>query len=210
MASGPLYKTGMPSLEYEGRYAPRIVCGVDEAGRGPLAGPVIAAAVILPPHAEIPQTLTDSKRVARLERERLFDWLTQHACVAIGEATVEEIDRLNILQATLLAMQRAVTSLTQTPQVALIDGNRMPKLSCETITIVKGDSISFSIAAASIIAKVTRDRIMEQMHTAYPEYGFGKHVGYGTKAHCDALRTHGPSPIHRRSFAPVRALLEAA
>jgi len=201
----------MPSLKYERSYAPRLVCGVDEAGRGPWAGPVVAAAVILPAgRSRFPKGLTDSKRTDRQTRETLFDWLHEHACIGIGEASVEEIDSLNILRATLTAMQRAVAALAQTPECALIDGNQLPDLTCESLAIIGGDSQSYSIAAASIIAKVTRDRIMATHHETYPHYGFARHAGYGTKAHQDALKQHGPSPIHRRSFAPIRALLAEA
>lgn len=201
----------MPSLTYEQTYAPRIVCGVDEAGRGPWAGPVVAAAVIFHPgERTFPAKLSDSKKLSRTAREGLISWIEDNASIGIGEASVEEIDTLNILRATLTAMQRAVAALPQAPDIALIDGNRAPELPCAHHLIVGGDDLSYSIAAASIIAKVTRDRMMHAWHETYPQYGFDRHSGYGTKAHQQALGAHGPSPIHRRSFAPIRALLQAA
>lgn len=202
----------MPDLAYELSYAPQRVCGIDEAGRGPLAGPVFAAAVILPLAISLPQTLNDSKKISPKTRLALCEWITAHATIGIGQASVEEIDTMNILRATHLAMQRAFSQLPQPPEVALIDGNSAPTLACQTRTIVGGDGISASIAAASIIAKVTRDRLMLELDSVYPQYGFAAHQGYGTKAHLNALSTYGPSPAHRQSFAPVktRALLPAA
>jgi ribonuclease HII len=201
----------MVSFLHEACYRPQTVCGIDEAGRGPLAGPVIAAAVIFAdPAPLLPSGLNDSKQVARTQREALYAWIYENASVGIGEASVAEIDTLNILQATMLAMRRAAQALPHTPQVALIDGNRAPGLSCETVLLVGGDAISASIAAASIIAKVTRDRMMEAFDAEYPQYGFARHAGYGTAAHRAALQEYGPCPIHRRSFAPVRALLPEA
>ena len=178
----------------------RLICGVDEAGRGPLAGPVCAAAVILPPNMEIPG-LNDSKKLTDKKRRELFDIITNEA-VAYGIALVgeKEIDEINILQATFRAMEQAVARLNMNPDVVLVDGNREPKLGLPVKTVVKGDSLSASIAAASILAKVTRDRLMEQLDEAYPQYGFVVHKGYGTKRHYEALREHGPSSIHRMTF----------
>ena len=177
------------------------ICGVDEAGRGPLAGPVTAAAVILPPGVDI-EGLNDSKKLSEAKREKLYDVILQTAvscCVA--SASVEEIEQYNILQATFLAMRRAVEGLSCVPDLALIDGNRLPVgLTVPARTIVKGDGRSASIAAASILAKVTRDRYMKQQDALYPGYGFAVHKGYGTKAHYAALTEQGPSPIHRMSF----------
>ena len=177
------------------------ICGVDEAGRGQLAGPVTAAAVILPPGVDI-EGLNDSKKLSEAKREKLYDVIRQTAvscCVA--SASVEEIEQYNILQATFLAMRRAVEGLSCVPDLALIDGNRLPVgLTVPARTIVKGDGRSASIAAASILAKVTRDRYMKQQDALYPGYGFAVHKGYGTKAHYAALAEQGPSPIHRMSF----------
>jgi len=182
------------------------VAGVDEAGRGPLAGPVSAAAVILDPK-KLPRGIDDSKKLSSAARDELFDLICARAlAIGVGLASVEEIDRLNIRNATFLAMRRALGALAITPVHALIDGNASPRdLSCTVQTIVKGDAISLSIAAASIIAKVTRDRLMERLDEAYPHYGFKNHMGYGAPAHLAALKAHGPCPWHRRSFAPVRA-----
>lgn len=178
----------------------RVICGVDEAGRGPLAGPVCAAAVILPPHAQIPG-LNDSKKLSDKRRRELFPVIKEQAVAyGIGLASHEEIDRINILQATFLAMERAISQLNIKPELALIDGNREKDFGLPVKTIVHGDSLSASIAAASILAKVTRDDLMLQMAEKFPEYGFDIHKGYGTKAHYEALRTYGPSPIHRMTF----------
>ena len=185
------------------RNGARIVCGIDEAGRGPWAGPVVAAAVVLDPD-RIPPGLNDSKKLTEARREALFAPILDWAKVGIGIAEVERIDRDNILQATFWAMNQALDQLGGT-ELALVDGNRAPSLPCRTQTIVEGDSRSLSIAAASIIAKVTRDRIMAGQDTVYPQYGFACHKGYGTAFHREALRRHGPSPLHRRSFAPVAA-----
>lgn len=176
------------------------VCGVDEAGRGPLAGPVCAAAVILPPHAMIPG-LNDSKKLSDKKRRELFPLIQQQA-IAYGIAFVsqEEIDEINILQATFLAMKRALEQLTVTPDLALIDGNRMTDFGLPARTVVKGDSLSANIAAASILAKVTRDDLMVRMGEEYPGYGFEIHKGYGTKAHYAALEKLGPCPVHRMTF----------
>ena len=178
----------------------KMVCGVDEAGRGPLAGPVCAAAVILPPELVIPG-LNDSKKLTDKKRRELYDVITAEAVsYGIAFASEKEIDEINILQATFLAMARAMEKLTPQPELALIDGNRAKDFGLPVRTIVKGDSLSASIAAASILAKVTRDRLMEQYDEAYPQYGFAIHKGYGTKRHYEALREFGPSPIHRMTF----------
>jgi ribonuclease HII len=184
------------------------VAGVDEAGRGPLAGPVVAAAVILDDLQPI-RGLADSKALTALKRERLFDEIRAKAlAVCIAEASVEEIDRLNILQATLLAMRRAVEGLRLLPQQVLVDGNRLPVLKVPATAIVKGDAKVPAISAASILAKVHRDRQCAALHHQWPQYGFDGHKGYPTEAHLAALRAHGACPAHRRSFGPVRAVLE--
>lgn len=181
----------------------RIIAGVDEAGRGPLAGPVIAAAVILNPEKPI-EGLTDSKLLSEKMRETLFKMITERVIAyAVGRAEVAEIDNINILQATLLAMQRAVAGLAVTPHLALIDGNKAPILACEVKTIIQGDLLEPAISAASIIAKVTRDREMIMLDREFPQYGFAKHKGYGTKEHIAALKKFGASPIHRKTFEPV-------
>ena len=178
----------------------KVICGVDEAGRGPLAGPVCAAAVILPEHLEIPG-LTDSKKLTDKKRRELFPIIKEQAIAyGIGMASQQEIDEINILQATFLAMQRALDQLGVKPDLALIDGNREKDFGLPVKTVVKGDSLSLNIAAASILAKVTRDDLMVELAETYPEYGFEIHKGYGTKAHYAALTAHGPSPIHRMSF----------
>ncbi len=178
----------------------RVICGVDEAGRGPLAGPVCAAAVILPEHLQIPG-LTDSKKLTDKKRRELFPLIKEQAVAyGIGFASEKEIDEINILQATFLAMQRALEQLPQTPELALIDGNRAKDFGLPVKTVVKGDSLSANIAAASILAKVTRDDLLLEMDAAYPEYGFAIHKGYGTKAHYEALRAYGPCPTHRMTF----------
>lgn len=199
----------MPSYELEralrdGGYA--VVCGVDEAGRGPLCGPVVAAACILPDGLEIPE-LNDSKKLTPKKRDKLFDLIREKAVAyGIAEGSVEEINRLNILEADLLAMRRAIDNL-RTPagepfpaEFALIDGNIDRDFQIPARAVVKGDSLSMSIAAASILAKVTRDRMCEEMDKAYPQYGIAKHKGYGTKEHMAALREHGPAPIYRTKF----------
>ena len=178
----------------------KMICGVDEAGRGPLAGPVCAAAVILPKGLELPG-LNDSKKLTDKKRRELFPIIKEQAIAyGIGLASHEEIDEINILQATYLAMERAITQLEGKADFALIDGNRAKEFGLPVRTVVKGDSLSASIAAASVLAKVTRDDIMLEMAKEYPEYGFEVHKGYGTKAHYEALRAHGHSPIHRMSF----------
>ena len=177
-----------------------VICGVDEAGRGPLAGPVCAAAVILPKHLQIPG-LTDSKKLSDKKRRELFPIIQEQAVAyGIGLASEAEIDEINILQATFLAMRRALSQLSIRPEIALIDGNRETDFGLPVKTVVKGDSLSANIAAASILAKVTRDTMMVELAEQYPEYGFEIHKGYGTKAHYEALCTYGPCPIHRKSF----------
>jgi ribonuclease HII len=176
------------------------VCGIDEAGRGPLAGPVFAAAVILPAGCTI-KGINDSKKLSPQKREALFDEIEAGAVsYGIGFATEEEIDEINILQATFRAMKRAFDALKILPDLALVDGNRMPTLGVETRTIVRGDALSASIAAASILAKVSRDRLMRQVDEIYPQYGFAKHKGYGTAYHVEMLKKYGPCPVHRRTF----------
>ncbi len=194
----------MPDFTYEKAAKEKgfqAICGVDEAGRGPLAGPVCAAAVILPEDCEI-DGLNDSKKLTEKKREQLFDVITQKAVAySVAFATVEEIEEHNILNATYLAMNRAINGLSVKSDYALIDGNRVPNdvpVPCETV--VKGDAKSCSIAAASILAKVTRDRLLLEYAEKYPEYGFENHKGYGTAAHYDAIRQHGVLPIHRQSF----------
>jgi ribonuclease HII len=181
------------------------IAGVDEVGRGPLAGPVVAAAVILDPKHPI-AGLADSKKLSEKERKRLFVEIRRHALAwSAAQASVAEIDQINILQASLLAMQRAVQGLKLTPQHALIDGNICPKLECSAQAIVQGDQIEPAISAASIVAKVLRDRLMTMLDGKYPNYGFAKHKGYPTAFHIKALQLHGVSQVHRRSFAPVAA-----
>ena len=192
----------MPDFSFEAS-VPNPVAGIDEAGRGPWAGPVVAAAVILAPDA-VPNGIDDSKRLSRMRRAELFARICDSAIVGTGEASVAEIDTLNILQATLLAMRRAVAALATLPSHALIDGNRLPDLSCPAQAIVKGDSRSLSIAAASIVAKETRDLGMRRLAEAYPDYGWERNAGYGAREHAEALRKFGPTPHHRHSFKPVK------
>jgi len=188
--------------------AVRHICGVDEVGRGPLAGAVVAAAVILDPARPI-EGLADSKKLSEKRREALFEQITEQALAwSLGRAEVEEIDRINILQASLLAMQRAVEGLAVAPDHALVDGNKLPQLPCSAEAIVGGDDSEPCIAAASILAKVTRDREMVALDARYPGYGLARHKGYPTKVHLEALREQGVSPIHRRSFGPVRRILQ--
>ena len=185
-----------------------LVAGVDEAGRGPLAGPVVAAAVILDDKRRI-RGLADSKQLAPATRERLYDEIRAKAlCCSVGEASVEEIDSINILQATMLAMRRAVEGLRLVPQRVLVDGNRLPVLRVPAEAIVQGDARVKAISAASILAKVHRDRLCQALHEAHPEYGFAEHKGYSTPEHLAALQLHGACAVHRRSFAPVRLALE--
>mgnify|MGYP000281744679 FL=1 len=188
------------------------VCGVDEAGRGPLAGSVVAAAVILDPNKPI-DGLKDSKKLSAKVRDELFDIIIRDSKAwCIAEASAVEIDSINILQATMLAMKRAIEGLEKTlgrvPDKALIDGNRCPKVNIEMEAIVKGDSKVQAISAASILAKVTRDRDMQVLHEAYPMYGFNQHMGYPTPMHVEALKEFGPCPAHRKTFAPVREVME--
>ena len=184
-----------------------IVAGVDEAGRGPLAGPVVVAAVVLNPDQPF-DGLDDSKRLSEKRREALFPLIMERALAwTVVEIEVAEIDRINILQATLLGMKKAVGQLLPPPSLALIDGNRAPALKCAVRTIVGGDSLEPAISAASILAKVTRDRLMKKLHIVYPHYGFDRHKGYPTADHLARLTRYGPCPIHRRSFAPVKRCL---
>jgi len=187
--------------------APGLVAGVDEAGRGPLAGPVVAAAVILDELKPI-RGLKDSKVLTAKARERLFDEVHAKAlCLCIAQASVEEIDRLNILQATLLAMKRAVEGLRLRPARVLVDGNQLPRLRVQAEAVVRGDALVKAISAASILAKVHRDRLCQELHREHPQYGFDEHKGYSTPDHLAALRAHGACQHHRRSFAPVRDVL---
>jgi len=204
----------MPSFAIERRCA-GVVCGIDEAGRGPLAGPVVAGAVVLDPK-RFPRSLRerlDDSKVLRLE-ERQACWKLLSRCavrgaahIGIGAASAREIDRINILQAALLAMARAVAALKVAPEIALVDGNTAPRLACPVQTVVGGDGLSFSIAAASVVAKVTRDRLMRALAKNYPGYGWETNVGYATREHGEAIARLGPTPHHRRSFAPVRLAL---
>ncbi|MXY42414.1 MAG: ribonuclease HII [Rhodospirillaceae bacterium] len=190
-----------------------LVAGVDEAGRGPLAGPVVAAAVCFPGLALPPAVrglIDDSKRLTPARRETAFAAILEAGTVGMGAASVAEIDRLNILQATLLAMQRAVAALAAPPAGVLVDGNRAPDLPCPARPVVGGDRLSLSIAAASIVAKVTRDRIMARLAAEHPGYGWERNAGYGVAAHRAALAALGPTPHHRRTFAPVREMLLAS
>jgi ribonuclease HII len=204
----------MPDFAIE-RGCGGLVCGIDEAGRGPLAGPVVAAAVILDRQrfrGELRRTLDDSKALPRERRERCYAGLLRcarggAARIGVGAASAREIDRLNILRASFLAMARAVAALGLTPDLALVDGNLAPALPCPVRTVVKGDAASFSIAAASVVAKVTRDRIMHRLAARYPGYGWENNVGYSTATHFDGLGRLGATPHHRRSFAPVRLAL---
>lgn len=183
-----------------------LIAGVDEAGRGPLAGPVIAAAVILDPSRPI-AGLADSKKLTEKQRDKLFDEIRQNALAwSVARATVIEIDKINILQASLLAMQRAVAGLKIPPQLVLVDGNKCPIMPCPARAIIKGDQTEPAISAASIVAKVLRDRLMLMLDRKYPAYGFAKHKGYPTASHIEALQKAGVSRVHRRTFAPVREL----
>ena len=200
----------MPDFAFEEAAGGR-VAGIDEVGRGPWAGPVVAAAAILDP-AKLPSDLAarvdDSKKLSRPIREMLFEALQQHALLGVGMASVSEIDANNILAATMLAMRRAVEALPIEPHIALVDGNRAPDLPCPVQTIIRGDGLSLSIAAASIIAKVTRDRIMTNLAKKHPGYGWERNVGYGTKAHKDGLDRCGVTIHHRRSFKPIASRLK--
>ncbi len=204
MRSSKFFKAEQAAFSFD---MPGLVAGVDEAGRGPLAGPVVAAAVILDDLQPI-KGLNDSKKLTALRREKLFDEIRAKAlCCSIAEASVEEIDTLNILQATLLAMRRAVEGLRLKPAKVLVDGNRLPVLDVLAEAIVGGDALVPSISAASILAKVTRDRWCAQLHLEYPQYGFDGHKGYGTAEHLAALRAHGACPQHRKTFRPVTEVL---
>ena len=207
MRSKKFLKAEQASLVWD---VPGLVAGVDEAGRGPLAGPVVAAAVILDDLKPI-KGLADSKQLTALRRERLYDEIRAKAlCCSIAMASVEEIDQLNILQATMLAMRRAVLGLRLKPTKVLVDGNRLPALDVLAEAIVSGDALVPCISAASILAKVTRDRLLCEFHLQHPEYGFDRHKGYGTFDHLRALQEHGALPLHRRSFAPVARVLARA
>lgn len=202
----------MPDFSLEHTLVARFggpVAGVDEVGRGPWAGPVVTAAVVLAADcpAAVLAGIRDSKALSAARRQALAEVLPLHAAIGIGAASAAEIDRLNVLAATMLAMQRAVAALPTAPAAVLVDGNRLPDLPCPAETAVKGDSASLSIAAASIIAKVARDRLMTRLACRYPAYAWERNAGYGTRAHRDGLAAAGVSPHHRRSFAPVRALL---
>lgn len=201
----------IPTLELELSHAAAcggLIAGIDEAGRGPLAGPVVAAAVILDVK-RLPSGIHDSKTLSRPKREALLEAILDQAMVGIGVASAAEIDEINILQATFLAMRRAVEALPAPPAAALIDGNRAPKLAIPCHTVVKGDAKCLSIAAASIVAKVTRDRIMDRLAAEHPGFGWERNAGYGTAEHLEALRQIGPTTHHRRSFSPVRNAFEA-
>ena len=193
--------------EFEFEFDAKLICGVDEAGRGPLAGAVFAAAVILDPAHPI-AGLRDSKKLSEAKRDQLAIDIKKHALAwCIAEASEQEIDQINILQATMLAMQRAVLGLSVTPELALIDGNRCPQLPVASQAIVKGDDKVAAISAASILAKTARDASLMKLHAQYPQYAFDQHKGYPTALHLERLRQHGVSPVHRLSYAPVRALL---
>lgn len=185
------------------------VAGLDEAGRGPWAGPVVAAAVILDP-ARIPTGLNDSKKLSARARERIFQDISRSAMVGVGIVSAAEIDQINILQASLLAMRRAFEALKTTPSAALVDGLHCPRLPCPATPVVKGDSLSLSVAAASIVAKVTRDRIMAELAVEFPGYGWERNMGYGTREHASALDKLGVTLQHRRSYAPIQAALAKA
>lgn len=196
----------VPTFEIEEKL-PGLVAGIDEAGRGPWAGPVVASAVILDPN-NFPAGLRDSKTLSEKRRNQLATTLWKCAQIGVGLASVQEIDQHNIAQATLLAMSRAATNLPVAPTTAIVDGIWKPQLPCPTYTVIKGDAKSFSIAAASIIAKVSRDRMMRELARTFPGYGWERNKGYGVPAHQDGLAAHGVTPHHRRSFAPIRRLIE--
>ncbi len=202
-----------PTEEFEQearRCGYRRIAGVDEAGRGPLAGPVVAAAVILPVRCRL-IGVDDSKQLSVSERDRLYTVILERAVlVGVGSATAEEIDQINILEATKLAMRRALAELSPAPDYVLIDAVSLTGVAMPVRPIIKGDALSLSIAAASIVAKVTRDRLMAQFHVVYPQYNFQSHKGYGTEEHLARLAEYGPSPIHRRTFAPVSAVLSVS
>lgn len=205
----------MPDWKIENKFE-GLVCGIDEAGRGPWVGPVVAGAVIFYNHEinkELLENLNDSKKLSAKKREKLYNLILEeenlgNLTYGIGLASAEEIDDLNILQATFLAMKRATEKLKDKPQIAIIDGNRLPeKFICSTECIVKGDALSYSISAASILAKVYRDNLMKELALKFPEYGFEKNAGYGTKEHIEALKKYGVTPEHRKSYKPIKALL---
>lgn len=199
----------MPNFEIEKSFKPKIVAGVDEAGRGPWAGPVVAAAVIFEDESKIPSGINDSKKISKKKRDELFEYITKSAIYGVGIVGAEEIDSMNILAATKLAMQKALDSLSKSPQVVLVDGNqKIIYKNAKVITIVQGDSKSISIAAASIIAKVTRDKIMEQLHQEFPYYNWAKNAGYGTADHIKALAENGITEHHRKSYAPIKKLIK--
>jgi len=213
MSSRLLPKRSRPDLSLEDQFD-GIVCGLDEAGRGPLAGPVVAACVYIPSEVRGESfwaQVNDSKKLPRKKRDELYDLIIAHTHYGIAESSVEEIDDINILQASLLAMSRSLDTMSSifkiAPALALVDGNRKPKLSCQIQTVVKGDSVSLSIAAASILAKVTRDRIMNDLCRKFPMYGWSRNAGYGTAEHLRAINDHGVTDHHRRSFSPVRAAI---
>ena len=202
-------KNPMPDYSFEQQYLDQgfsLIAGVDEAGRGPWAGPVVAAAVILD-ESNIPSGLNDSKKLNEQKREKLFDPIQQYCLVGVGIVDAAKIDQINILQATMRAMELAIKDLPDQPDFTLIDGNRSPDIKMPSEAIKKGDAKSLSIAAASIIAKVTRDRMMHKYDLQFPDYGFAQHKGYGTAKHSAALNAHGPCVIHRMSFAPIKKLL---
>ncbi len=195
-----------PNLEHELAHT-GLVCGVDEAGRGALAGDVYAASVCFHDYANIPTGINDSKKLTAVKREELYHKIIFCADVGVGVASSQEIDAINILQATMLAMQRAVAQLSHPPTFALIDGNKVPALAIPAKCLIKGDNLSISIAAASIVAKHLRDAHMRELDMIFPQYGFAQHAGYGTKAHMQALHIHGACAIHRHSFKPMRGSL---
>lgn len=196
----------MPDFELEDMHE-GLVCGLDEVGRGPLAGPVVAACVYIPEDARslaFIRELKDSKKIAKPKLEILHGLITQHCKWAVSEISVQKIDEINILQASLKAMSLSLSAMESSPSYALVDGNKMPELPCPAQTVVKGDNKSYSIAAASIVAKVTRDRIMKTLHKEFPNYGWDTNAGYGSKAHLDGINAHGITEHHRKSFAPIK------
>jgi len=198
--------TKFPDHSFDSQYS-GVVAGIDEAGRGPWAGDVVAAAVIFSDKNNIPQGINDSKKLTKAKREGLYGLIMQNACIGVGIANVEEIDQYNILGATKLAMLRAYENLTIKPNILLIDGNQLPNIDCKMEKVVGGDAISPSIAAASIIAKVTRDRMMCKIAEEFPEYGFERNSGYGTALHMQAIAKYGITKYHRKSFAPIKEVI---
>jgi len=210
--SSSLSQKALTANQFDQQFATP-VCGIDEVGRGPLAGPVVSACVLIPKKNlsnPIWQEITDSKKISQIKRERLFEPIKELCFYGLAEASHEEIDQLNIHHATLLAMKRAYEAMVANnaplPATALIDGKFAPQINCATQTVIKGDSLSLSIGAASIIAKVTRDRLMNKLHEEFPHYGWNSNAGYGTKAHMEGLQSHGVTPFHRLSFAPCAAV----